>query len=89
MPSSNSRDYISFKWLLLQCLPYTIVGAFMFAAVKMVGKVTGSGWISLGIQVFVGAVIYSILILLYMYFFKRETFENGVKEIKSRLKKEK
>lgn len=75
------RKYLSIRWLILECLPFAIIGAVMYVAVKMVGAVTGEGWLSLGIQVLVGGVVYCSATLVYMYFFKRDLLNRGINEI--------
>lgn len=75
------RKYLSIRWLILECLPYAIIGVIMYVAVKMVGAVTGEGWLSLGIQVLVGGVVYCSATLVYLYFFKRDLLNRGINEI--------
>lgn len=73
------RKYISFKWLIIECTPFAIIGSAMFASVKIVGIVTGTGWLSLGIQVLTGGVVYCVGTLTYLFFFKRDVLNIGVR----------
>ena len=80
------RKYVSMKWIFLECMPYVIVGIVMFFVVKVVSSITGNGWLSLGVQVLIGGIVYCIGVLLYMYSFKREFLDRGFRSILRKLK---
>lgn len=67
------RRYVSVFEVISQCFPYAVIGGVMFIAVKIVGAIAGFGWLSLGIQVLSGTIIYCAGVLLYLYLFKRKT----------------
>lgn len=69
-----------------ECMPYVIVGIVMFCVVKVVSSITGNGWLSLGVQVLIGGIVYCIGVLLYMYSFKREFLDRGFRSILRKLK---
>ena len=79
------RKIVSPKWIILQCVPYAVIGGAMFIAVRAISTISGSGWIGLGIQVLTGGAVYCGLALTYMYFFKRELLEVGFKAIGNKL----
>ena len=81
------RKFASFKWILLQCLPYAVIGVAMYAVVKASSHYLSNGWGSLLVQVLIGIIVYSGIIFTYMYFFKRELFNLGVIEVKKRIKR--
>lgn len=83
------REYISFVRILLQCVPYAFIGVVMFATVKLVAMITGSGWISLVIQMLVGVIVYSAETLIYMYIFKKKILIDFVTEFVSKLRSRK
>lgn len=80
------RKLVSPKWIVMQCIPFAATGGIMYVAVRGVSMITGSGWLSLGIQVLTGAAVYGGIIIIYMYFFKKELLNMGVKEIENKLK---
>lgn len=81
------RKYVSFKSIIVTCIPYAINGAIMFVIVKAVSIVAGTGWRSLAIQGLIGGIVYSIGAFIYIFFFKRELLDLGFNEIMRKIKK--
>lgn len=83
------RKYMSMKWMLLECLPFVIIGGVMLITVKLMSRFLGAGWLSLGIQVLTGAVVYCSLVFVYMYCFKRKLLKIEIRGIKNKMMKTK
>ena len=87
------RKFVSPKWIVMQCIPYMVIGLVMAIVVKAIGIVIGVntttevGWRLLGIQVLVGIAIYCLGSILYMCFFKKEFLDMILKEIKQKSSK--
>lgn len=66
------RKLIS-PWAIVKTLiPFTIIGAVMFAAIKLVAIPLDQGILSLFIQVEVGAFVFVLLSILYIFFFEKD-----------------
>lgn len=72
---------------LKDCLFYFIFGISMFAVVFLIGKLMGTGIVTLLVQIPVGAVMYIALCALYMYRTNNPTLKNVTDKLKSKLKK--
>lgn len=81
------RKYVSMKWLICENLPFAIIGLLMFLIVRAVSAFLGIGWISLILQILIGAVSYSIGIVVYLWFFKRCLLTRIVSDVKKKFKK--
>lgn len=83
------RKYVSIKWLILQCVPHILAGTVMYIIIKIIAMITKADWMSLVIQVLIGALVYSIGILIYMCLFKRQLLSMICNEITNRMIKNK
>lgn len=68
------------RWLL-RCLPFVVVGAVMCIAVRALGAALGASSLTLLLQVFVGAAIYSLLSLAWCVTSRDEGYESLVRPV--------
>lgn len=75
------RKFIS-PWEFIKTLiPFSIIGAIMFLAIKLVAIPLDQGIVSLLIQIGVGAFVFVILSLLYIFFFEKDIWGMTVGKI--------
>lgn len=64
------KGLLPIKRYIIECIPFLIIGAIMFIAVDLISKMPLSGLILLVIEIFLGGIVYIVLIILYYRIFK-------------------
>lgn len=82
-----ARKYVSIKWLLSECVPFATIGVIMFMCIKTVSKISGTGWLSLGIQIITGIIVYCFLTFFYLYSHKRNLLIDWGRGIKDKYRR--
>ena len=59
------KQYISAWEMIRNVYPFAISGFIMFLAVKLIARLIDGTWIALLIQIFIGILVYSVLMLIY------------------------
>lgn len=80
------RKFISPLEIVKALIPFTISGAVMFVAIKLVAVCLDQGIVSLLIQVGVGAFIFVFLSALYIFFFEKDIWNMAVDRMLKRKK---
>ncbi|MGM9879702.1 MAG: flippase [Bacilli bacterium] len=80
------RKFISPLEIAKTLIPFTISGAVMFVAIKLVAACLDQGIVSLLIQVGVGAFIFVFLSALYIFFFEKDIWNMAVDRMLKRKK---
>lgn len=80
----KSRDQLDIKLLIKDSYIFMLLGIIMLFLVKSVGLLIEDIIIKLIVQIFVGAICYFLLSLIYFYFFRRKDFDNYYKLILKR-----
>ena len=65
------KKYIDFKFLIGSLIPFVISGFFMFGILEMVKNIFNSSLLHLIVQLIVGALCYSISVLLWFLFLSK------------------
>ncbi|HFI0049451.1 TPA: flippase [Streptococcus suis] len=67
-----SRDFIDFVWIIKAMRNYLLSSIVMLCGIKAIGYFTDPSWLTLGVQIFIGIVIYFvILVFLRDSFFRK------------------
>lgn len=80
-----SREIFDFKELILQIIPYVLIGLVTFFVLRFISSLTEMRVGVLIIEIIVGFLLYSSLTLLYCAFFQKSVLANMVNKIKSKI----
>lgn len=72
------RKFIYPLTIVKTLVPFTIIGAIMFAVIKLVAIPLDQGILSLLIQVGVGAFVFVLLSILYIFFFEKDIWNMAI-----------
>lgn len=72
-------NQLKLKKHLVQWFYYMLCGSLMFIEVRLIGNIMGLSWITLIIQILIGAITYFIL-LIVLFYCKRDTIFNTLRK---------
>ncbi len=81
------RKYIDYKVLTRSTAPFVIIGAVMLLAIRSTTSNITANVTSLMLQVLIGAVVYSVLSMVYAFVFHRPICVSLLEKVKEKLRK--